>query len=40
MLHGLLINLFGMAFSYPWLIVVFAFQVWMFIHAIRQGEWI
>jgi hypothetical protein len=40
MLHGLLLYLFGMAFSYPWLIVVFAFQVWMFIHAIRQGEWL
>jgi tetratricopeptide (TPR) repeat protein len=33
MLHGLLINLFGMAFSYPWLIVVFAFQVWILIHV-------
>lgn len=40
MIHGLLISIFGMAFSYPWLIVVFAFQVWMFVHAIRQGEWI
>ena len=39
MLHGLL-YLFGMAFSYPWLLVVFAFQIWMFIHAVRQGEWL
>jgi len=39
MLHGLL-SLFQMAFSYPWFIVVFAFQVWMFIHAVRQGEWL
>jgi hypothetical protein len=40
MLHGLLAYLFGMAFNYPWLLVVFLFQVWMFIHAIRQGEYL
>jgi len=40
MLRALLLYVFGMAFSYPWLLILFAFQVWMFIHAIRQGEWL
>src|SRR6185312_8351961 len=24
----------------PWWLVVFAFQIWMFVHAVRNGEWI
>ena len=24
----------------PWLLLVFAFQIWMFIHALRNREWI
>jgi tetratricopeptide (TPR) repeat protein len=40
MLRTLLIYLFAIAYSNPWLIIIFAFQVWMFIHAVRQGEWL
>ncbi len=24
----------------PWLLLVFAFQIWMFVHAVRNGEWL
>ncbi|MDE3067984.1 MAG: tetratricopeptide repeat protein [Verrucomicrobiota bacterium] len=24
----------------PWLVIVTAFQIWMFVHAIRNGEWL
>src|SRR5476651_1752905 len=24
----------------PWLLLVFAFQFWMLIHAVRNGEWL
>lgn len=24
----------------PWLLLVFAFQIWMFVHALRQREWV
>jgi hypothetical protein len=30
----------GYLLSSPWLLLVFAFQVWMFVDAVRQKEWI
>ena len=40
MLASLLTNLWGNWLASPFGLLIFGFQIWMFIHAVRQREWV